>query len=187
MTMSDLSATGAKPQRVRVFSQSVAMAFEVNLDKSRSADNSAFVTETEKYYLSLQFAPPSDNREYGWNSEGSILMKLSQNEAMALASVFLRIKPTLKFEKRKTTHRTHQAYKNINIGPNDRGGLLVSASIVPVKMGTFKPLNYNLPVTQMDCVSTGLFLLGFLTLKMPWVSSESIITALRLSESKSGQ
>ncbi|HAD3816983.1 TPA_asm: plasmid transfer protein, partial [Salmonella enterica subsp. enterica serovar Typhi str. CT18] len=50
-----------------------------------------------------------------------------------------------------------------------------------------KPLNYNLPVTQMDCVSTGLFLLGFLTLKMPWVSSESIITALRLSESKSGQ
>ncbi|TRP44080.1 plasmid transfer protein, partial [Salmonella enterica subsp. enterica serovar Panama] len=52
MTMSDLSATGAKPQRVRVFSQSVAMAFEVNLDKSRSADNSAFVTETEKYYLS---------------------------------------------------------------------------------------------------------------------------------------
>ena len=89
--MSDLSATGAKPQRVRVFSQSVAMAFEVNLDKSRSADNSAFVTETEKYYLSLQFAPPSDNREYGWNSEGSILMKLSQNEAMALASVFLRI------------------------------------------------------------------------------------------------
>ena len=63
--MSDLSATGAKPQRVRVFSQSVAMAFEVNLDKSRSADNSAFVTETEKYYLSLQFAPPSDNREYG--------------------------------------------------------------------------------------------------------------------------
>ena len=58
-------------------------------------------------------------------------MKLSQNEAMALASVFLRIKPTLKFEKRKTTHRTHQAYKNITIGPNDRGGLLVTAGIVP--------------------------------------------------------
>ena len=131
MIMSDLSATGAKLQRARVFSQSVAMAFEVILDKARSADNSAFLTEPEKYYLSLQFAPPSDNREYGWNSEGSILMKLSQNEAMALASVFLRIKPTLKFEKRKTTHRTHQAYKNITIGPNDRGGLLVTAGIVP--------------------------------------------------------
>ncbi|EAS3160065.1 plasmid transfer protein [Salmonella enterica subsp. enterica serovar Goldcoast] len=185
--MKELEAIGTKALRARVFSQSVAMAFEVNVDISRSADNSAFISEAEKYYLTLQFAPPADNREYGWNSEGSILMKLSQNEAMALASVFLRIKPTLKIEKRKTTHRTHQAYKNITIGPNDRGGLLVTAGIVPVERGSFKPINYNLPVTQMDCVSTGLFLLGFLTLKMPWVSSESIITALRLSESKSSQ
>lgn len=185
MIMNNLSTTGAKLQRTRVFSQSVAMAFEVNLDETRSADTSAYMTDPEKYYLSLQFAPPSDNREYRWNSEGSILMKLSQNEVMALASVFLRIKSTLKIDKRKTTHRTHQAYKNITIGPNDRGGLLVSAGTVPVKMGTFKPLNYNLPVTQMDCVQTGLFLLGFLAFKMPHVSSESIITALRLSESKS--
>ncbi|EES2025417.1 TPA: plasmid transfer protein [Escherichia coli] len=187
MAMKELEATGKKVQRVRVFSQSVAMAIEANLDKSRSSDNSAFISEAEKYYLTLQFAPPANNREFGWNSEGSILMKLSQNETMALASVFLRIKPTFKLEKRKTTHRTHPAYKNINIGPNDRGGLLVTAGIVPVERGAFKPLNYNLPVTQMDCVSTGLFLLGFLTLKMPYVSSESIITALRLSESKSGQ
>lgn len=185
--MKEQEVTGTNPQRHRVFSQSVAMAIEVNLDKNRSDDNSAFKNTAEKYYLTLQFAPPADNREFGWNSEGSILMKLSQNEAMALASVFLRIKPTLKFEKRKTSHRTHQAYKNITIGQNDRGGLLVTAGIVPVERGAFKPLNYNLPVTQMDCVSTGLFLLGFLTLKMPWVSSESIITAFRLSESKSSQ
>ncbi|EFR0233190.1 plasmid transfer protein [Salmonella enterica] len=187
MTMKEQEATGSKLQRVRVFSQSVAMAIEVNFDKNRSDDNSPFISDAEKYYLTLQFAPPADNREFGWNSEGSILMKLSQNEAIALASVFLRIKPTLKFDKRKTSHRTHQAYKNITIRQNGNAGLLVTAGIVPVERESFKPLNYNLPVTQMDCVSTGLFLLGFLTLKMPWVSSESIITALRLSEAKSGQ
>lgn len=181
--MSEL-ATGVKAQRVRVFSQSVAMAIELNIDKRRSADNSEFMCETDKYYLSLQFAPPADNKEFGWNTERSILMKLSQNEALELASVFLRIKPTLKIEKRKTSHRTHKAYKNINIVPNKGGGMLVSAGIVPVESDSFKAFYYNLPINQMDCVSTGLFLLGFLTLKMPMVSSESIITALRLSEAK---
>ncbi|MGV7963803.1 plasmid transfer protein [Photorhabdus tasmaniensis] len=140
--------------------------------------------ESDKYYLTLQVAPPTANREYDWGSERCILLKLSQNEVMELASVFLRIKPILKIEKRKTSHRTHKAYKNIAITPNVGGGLLLSAGIVPVEKNSFTSFMYKLPVTQMDCVNTGLFLLGFLTLKMPWVSSESIITALRLSESK---
>lgn len=47
--MKELEAIGTKALRARVFSQSVAMAFEVNVDISRSADNSAFISEAEKY------------------------------------------------------------------------------------------------------------------------------------------
>ena len=61
--MKELEATGKKVQRVRVFSQSVAMAIEANLDKSRSSDNSAFISEAEKYYLTLQFAPTPPDRK----------------------------------------------------------------------------------------------------------------------------
>ncbi|EEJ2430331.1 plasmid transfer protein, partial [Salmonella enterica subsp. enterica serovar Johannesburg] len=46
---------------------------------------------------------------------------------------------------------------------------------------------HMVPVSQMDCVKIGLYILGYLAQKTPWVSSESIITALRLSEAKNSK
>lgn len=177
-------ATRPKNHKFRVYGQSCAMALEINKDNNSPKASSEYVAQSDLYYLTLQIAPSNGKREYDWNTETCILLKLSQNEVLELASVFLRIKNNLKIDKRKTTHRTHAAYKNVNITVNQGGGLLIQAGLIPVEKQSFQRLLHTLPVSQMDCVGVGLFLLGYLTLKMPWVSSESIITALRLSESK---
>ena len=111
-------------------------------------------------------------------------MKLSMTEVMSLASVFLRIKNTFKIENRKTSHRSHSVYKNLSVEPNNKGGLLFKLGIVPIEKNTIEKFLHYIPVMEMDCVRVGLFLLGFVSLKMPLVSTESIITALRLAESK---
>ena len=51
-------------------------------------------------------------KDYDWGSNRSVLLKLSTNEVMQMASVFLRIMHTLKIDKRKTSHHGHVVYKN---------------------------------------------------------------------------
>nr|WDS96509.1 plasmid transfer protein [Enterobacter sp.] len=173
-----------KNHNVKAFGQDAALVFEMNSDSGRSFRHITPPNEIDNYYLTLQVAPKNLKREYDWGTEHCVLLKLSQNEVMQLASVFLRIKHSLKIDKRKTSHHNYMVYKNISIIPNDSGGLLLSAGIVPVDKGGLKSFLHLVPVSQMDSVKIGLYLLGYLSQKMPWVSSESIITALRLSENK---
>lgn len=104
-------------------------------------------------------------KDYDWGSNRSVLLKLSTNEVMQMASVFLRIMHTLKIDKRKTSHHGHVVYKNISVTPNERGGLLLSAGIVPVDKDGLKPFMHMVPVSQMDCVKIGLYILGYLAQK----------------------
>lgn len=179
--MSDLGLNPLHHQ-CKVYAQSCALSLELNCDNDNSLDYSA---TSDRYYLMLQVAPQNSNKTYAWNELSSIILKLSHVEVLEFTSVFLRIKKSLKIDKRKTSHRTIPAYKNVSVSAGSNGGLLLTVGLVPVKESGFKPILYNLPVSQMDCVRVGLFLLGYISLKTPWVSTESIITALRLSVSKS--
>lgn len=179
--MSDLGLNPLHHQ-CKVYAQSCALSLELNCDNDISLDYSA---ASDRYYLMLQVAPQNSNKTYAWNELSSIILKLSHVEVLELTSVFLRIKKSLKIDKRKTSHRTFPAYKNVSVSAGSNGGLLLSVGLVPVKDTGFERIIYNLNVPQMDCVRVGLFLLGYISLKTPWVSTESIITALRLSVSKS--
>ncbi|MBL5885678.1 plasmid transfer protein [Lelliottia amnigena] len=170
--------------KTKLFGKKCALAFEINTSAEQGVSRTEYISSYDNYFLSLEVAPSKDPREYDWNSANSIFFKLSQNEVLALTSVFLRIKPVVEFRNRKTTHRTHTAYKNLTIAHNQGEGLYLSAGVIPLKESNFPRIMHSLPINQMDCLNTGMFLLGFLTLKMPWMNSESIITALRLSESK---
>ena len=168
MATSDFSL---KNHNVKAFGQDAALVIEMNNEDVSSSKPSPFSNEIDN----------------DWGSNRSVLLKLSTNEVMQMASVFLRIMHTLKIDKRKTSHHGHVVYKNISVTPNERGGLLLSAGIVPVDKDGLKPFMHMVPVSQMDCVKIGLYILGYLAQKTPWVSSESIITALRLSEAKNSK
>lgn len=170
--------------KTKLFGKKCALAFEINCAPEQGTSRSEYNSLYESLFLSLEIAPSKDEREYDWNSASSIFFKLSQNEVLALTSVFLRIKPVVEFRNRKTSHRTHPAYKNLTIAANQGEGLYLSAGVIPLTESNFPRFLHTLPINQMDCLNTGMFLLGYLTLKMPWMNSESIITALRLSESK---
>lgn len=173
-----------KNHKVRVFGKSCALAFEINSDETIASKKSEYTSESDTFYLSLEVAPQKDQREYDWNSANSVFFKLTHNEVLLLASVFLRIKPAHEFKNRKTSHRGQSAYKNLSIAPNKGEGLFFSAGVVPANESNFSRHLHHIPINQMDCLKVGMFLLGYLNLKMPWMSSDSIITALRLSESK---
>lgn len=176
-----------KNHNVKAFGQDAALVIEMNNEDVSSSKPSPFSNEIDNYYLTLHVAPRNAKKDYDWGSNRSVLLKLSTNEVMQMASVFLRIMHTLKIDKRKTSHHGHVVYKNISVTPNERGGLLLSAGIVPVDKDGLKPFMHMVPVSQMDCVKIGLYILGYLAQKKPWVSSESIITALRLSEAKNSK
>lgn len=177
----------SKNHNVKAFGQDAALVIELNKEDANSAKPSSFSNENDNCYLTLHVAPRNEKKDYDWGSNRSVLLKLSSTEVMQMASVFLRIMPTLKIDKRKTSHHGHVVYKNISVTPNERGGLLLSAGIVPVDKDGLKPFMYKVPVSQMDCVKIGLYLLGYIAQKTPSVSSESIITALRLSEAKNSK
>lgn len=181
MATSDFSP---KNHNVKAFGQDAALVIELNKEDVSSAKSSSSSNDIDNYYLTLHVAPRNAKKDYDWGSNRSVLLKLSTNEVLQMASVFLRIMHTLKIDKRKTSHHGHVVYKNISVTPNERGGMLLSAGIVPVDKNGVKPFMHMVPVSQMDCVKIGLFILGYLAQKTPWVSSESIITALRLSEAK---
>ncbi len=168
---------------VKVFSFSCAMEFLLNLNDDKGEGRK------EDPFISLVVANSDGADGYNWDTAEAIRLKLSQTEVMSLTSVFLRIKAELKIEKRKTAHRNFPAYKNIRISPNPQEpGLLLNAGIVfTEKAHSAKNISYRLPVTEMDCVRVGLFLLGYLTEATPMVSSDAIITALRLAESRSAK
>lgn len=167
--------------RVKVFSSSAAMEFLINLNDVEGEGNK------DKSFISMVVAKADGAGGYHWDTAEAIRLKLSQTEVMSLTSVFLRIKAELKIEKRKTAHHSSPAYKNIRISPNPHeSGLLLNAGIVfTEKTPVANNISYRLPVTEMDCVRVGLFLLGYLTEVTPMVSSDAIITALRLSETRS--
>ncbi|VAE21287.1 Uncharacterised protein [Enterobacter hormaechei] len=169
--------------RVKVFSSSAAMEFLINLNDAEGEGNK------EKSFISMVVANADGAGGYHWDTAEAIRLKLSQTEVMSLTSVFLRIKVEHKIEKRKTAHHSSPAYKNIRISPNPlESGLLLNAGIVfTEKTPVSKNISYRLPVTEMDCVRVGLFLLGYLTEVTPMVSSDAIITALRLSETRSSK
>lgn len=60
-----------------------------------------FQNEIDNYYLTLHVAPRNAKKDYDWGSNRSVLLKLSTNEVMQMASVFLRIMHTLKIDKRE--------------------------------------------------------------------------------------
>lgn len=186
MTSEKLSENPLHPKnhKIRIFGKSSALAFEINSDNSQGSIRSEYTSAYDGFYLNLEIAPAKDHGEFDWNSANSIFFKLTENEVLSLTSVFLRVKPTLEFRNRKTTHRGHPAYKNLNITPNKGEGLYFSAGVIPANESNFHKCIHHIPINQMDCLKVGMFLLGYLTLKMPWMSSDSIITALRLSESK---
>lgn len=129
------------------------------------------------------------NTSYDWLGPKTLSMKLKDEEVMMIASVFLRICDSLKMDGRKTKHRSFAAYKNIHIfrnpdslKQNHQDDLLVKGGIYPVdpKLVSEK-FEYMIPVPLMTATRLGLFLLGYLTYKTPYVSSESLITSLRLA------
>ena len=173
-----------KNHKTRVFGKCCALAFEINSDAVQDSARSEYSTSYDSFFLNLEIAPPKNAREFDWNSDNSVYFKLSQSEVLSLTSVFLRIKPSIEFKNRKTSHRAQAAYKNLVIAPNESEGLYLRAGVIPAGESNFTRRLHHLPINQMDCLITGMFLLGYLTLKMPWMNSESIITSLRLSESK---
>ena len=184
MMNDQLVVNGTRSQNIKVFGTTCALELVINQVDTKASDNSEYSSPSDKFYLNLFVAPSSSSGGYEWTTENCVIMKLSMTEVMSLASVFLRIKNTFKIENRKTSHRSHSVYKNLSVEPNNKGGLLFKLGIVPIEKNTIEKFLHYIPVMEMDCVRVGLFLLGFVSLKMPLVSTESIITALRLAESK---
>ncbi len=100
MATSDFSL---KNHNVKAFGQDAALVIEMNNEDVSSSKPSPFSNEIDNYYLTLHVAPRNAKKDYDWGSNRSVLLKLSTNEVMQMASVFLRIMHTLKIDKRKTS------------------------------------------------------------------------------------
>ncbi|CRY84279.1 Uncharacterised protein [Yersinia intermedia] len=138
---------------------------------------------------SVQASDLDKIKNYDWLGPKTLSMKLTDDEVMKLVSVFLRISDSLKMDGRKTKHRSIAAYKNIHVyrnsnkqDHNNQDGLLIKGGIYPVDVqSVHHKFEYMIPVPQMTVTRLGLFLLGYLSYKTPYVSSESLLTSLRLA------
>ncbi|MGE9527181.1 plasmid transfer protein, partial [Escherichia coli] len=95
MATSDFSL---KNHNVKAFGQDAALVIEMNNEDVSSSKPSTFSNEIDNYYLTLHVAPRNAKKDYDWGSNRSVLLKLSTNEVMQMASVFLRIMHTLKID-----------------------------------------------------------------------------------------